>query len=489
MVNCPECETENDDNWNFCLDCGHNLSNNTVVDNRLIRIPPWNQEFANLESADHDIKQFYMYWVSEIEKDNFIYLGDNLSYIYSYLYSTIYDFIENEDIKFLSARFDRVMEGYSNYTTLKNYLIDWKADAHLFMGDYENSLKIRKEIGFNTYNLETYGYLKDDSLINGEVLVNYKYSCLTNFGKKNKNGIAKVLDTYLTDFKELYGKNIVRHFLEDYNFKDLKNDFKKLKRYFDYERDFNKLTKYYSPDNQLRFFPELTYYDLKNLSHKDLLRLKNNLDKRAYPEVFDKINPILSNSSKYLLEPSYGISNYKNLSNYQEIHANKRVIVNSIFRSVPKIISIQSYTFNVPYIIVKTLETALKKIIRESENLYREEKGIPRVGEGWVSETELYYKIKEAFPAEKIIHHGRPKWLGRQHLDIYFPKRNIAIEYQGLQHDQPVEFFGGEEAFKKRLELDTRKREICIKNNCYLIHVYPNYDFKTVKNKIKTLLK
>ena len=57
--------------------------------------------------------------------------------------------------------------------------------------------------------------------------------------------------------------------------------------------------------------------------------------------------------------------------------------------------------------------------------------------------TELYYKIKETFPNEKVVHHGKPSWLGQQHLDIYFPYKNIAIEYQGLQHQEPVEFFGG----------------------------------------------
>ena len=30
-----------------------------------------------------------------------------------------------------------------------------------------------------------------------------------------------------------------------------------------------------------------------------------------------------------------------------------------------------------------------------------------------------------------------------------FPKENIGIEYQGEQHDSPVEFFGGEESFEK----------------------------------------
>ena len=69
-----------------------------------------------------------------------------------------------------------------------------------------------------------------------------------------------------------------------------------------------------------------------------------------------------------------------------------------------------------------------------------------------MSETELYYLLKDNLSTEEIIHHGKPKWLGRQHVDIWFPKRKIGIEYQGIQHDQPVEYFGGEEGYKKAYE-------------------------------------
>jgi hypothetical protein len=139
----------------------------------------------------------------------------------------------------------------------------------------------------------------------------------------------------------------------------------------------------------------------------------------------------------------------------------------------------------VPLIVIEAFKNEIKKIFRESENIYREEKDIPKVGEGWVSETELYYKIKESFPHEKIIHHGRPSWLGRQHLDIYFPRRNIAIEYQGEQHDSPIEYFGGKKSFQKRKTLDIQKKEKCNLNNCHLIYAHPDYNFKNIENEIK----
>lgn len=85
----------------------------------------------------------------------------------------------------------------------------------------------------------------------------------------------------------------------------------------------------------------------------------------------------------------------------------------------------------------------ITKFFRVAEDNYRESIGIPKIGEGWISETDLYYKIKEEFPDYEVAQHARPKWLGLQHLDIFFPNDNVAIEYQGLQHYRPIEIFGG----------------------------------------------
>jgi hypothetical protein len=109
--------------------------------------------------------------------------------------------------------------------------------------------------------------------------------------------------------------------------------------------------------------------------------------------------------------------------------------------------------------------------MREAENRLREELGVPRVGEGWISETELFHTVREAFPAVEVFHHGQPEWLGRQHLDVWIPEWRIGIEYQGRQHFEPVEFFGGEEAFKATQARDAKKRELCGANNVTLIEV------------------
>ena len=127
-------------------------------------------------------------------------------------------------------------------------------------------------------------------------------------------------------------------------------------------------------------------------------------------------------------------------------------------------------------------------IILSSENKFRNSRGVPNIGEGWVSETNLYYELKEYFHQEEVIHHGKPSWLGRQHIDIWFPEYKIGVEYQGLQHDEPVDFFGGEEIFKKNLERDERKKRLFKENDSILIEVRPNYKLDDVVNEIKKLI-
>lgn len=118
----------------------------------------------------------------------------------------------------------------------------------------------------------------------------------------------------------------------------------------------------------------------------------------------------------------------------------------------------------------------LTKSKKEIANIVREEKGLPKIGEGWISETLLYYAVKDSLREHEVIHHGNPKWLGLQHLDIYIPDLNIGVEYQGKQHTEPVEFFGGVKAFKKNLERDKRKKRLCAENDLKLFYVFPETD-------------
>ena len=121
----------------------------------------------------------------------------------------------------------------------------------------------------------------------------------------------------------------------------------------------------------------------------------------------------------------------------------------------------------------------------EPNNIVRDLLNLPRLGEGWISETKLYYQLKQHFENDVVLQHIKPKWLGRQHFDIYFPLLNIAVEYQGKQHFEPVSYFGGSEAFKRNIERDERKKKLSEKNNCDLFYVEPGYDINELIEKIR----
>ncbi|MBM7558197.1 YqaE/Pmp3 family membrane protein [Halanaerobacter jeridensis] len=138
----------------------------------------------------------------------------------------------------------------------------------------------------------------------------------------------------------------------------------------------------------------------------------------------------------------------------------------------------------IPFYKIEEFLSFARELSRDAENLLREEKDIPKVGEGWVSETELYYKIKDYIENFEVVHHYNSDWLGQQHLDIFIPELDLAFEYQGKQHFEPVEFFGGEEAFEEQKKRDKRKKKKCSNNDVKLICVKPDYNFENIKEII-----
>jgi len=121
-----------------------------------------------------------------------------------------------------------------------------------------------------------------------------------------------------------------------------------------------------------------------------------------------------------------------------------------------------------PYIYCHARELEISH--RDAENLIRDKLGVPRIGEGWVSEMNLVNIVKDIFPNEIVKHQASPEWLGNQRLDIFVPSQHLAIEYQGKQHFEPVDFFGGVEGFHKTKERDEYKKSICEKNGIQIIY-------------------
>ena len=109
----------------------------------------------------------------------------------------------------------------------------------------------------------------------------------------------------------------------------------------------------------------------------------------------------------------------------------------------------------------------------------------------WKTEELVYKYIKKIYKENKVIYQHRPFFLkgkngGQMSYDIFITGLNIAIEYQGKQHFEPVEFFGGEEGFKETKKRDSLKRKLSIENGVKLIYVnyWEDINMDLLKNKI-----
>lgn len=105
----------------------------------------------------------------------------------------------------------------------------------------------------------------------------------------------------------------------------------------------------------------------------------------------------------------------------------------------------------------KRVSVIKKSHKEELEKIYSilVEKG--EISTKWKSEMALFQLVKKNF--KDAIFQYYDSWLDRQSLDIYIPSLRVGIEYQGIIHYEPVDYFGGEDAFKHRVYLDQLKQE------------------------------
>ncbi|USL89460.1 homing endonuclease [Bacillus phage vB_BceH_LY2] len=67
--------------------------------------------------------------------------------------------------------------------------------------------------------------------------------------------------------------------------------------------------------------------------------------------------------------------------------------------------------------------------------------------------------------------------------DFFLPDMDILIEFQGVQHYEPVEFFGGQTSFDKQVAHDKLKRDFAKDNHYLLIEIkYTNDTIDKITN-------
>jgi len=145
---------------------------------------------------------------------------------------------------------------------------------------------------------------------------------------------------------------------------------------------------------------------------------------------------------------------------------------------------------NITESTVKEYYRRIKSNIRSIENQVRKNSGYREVGTVY-NEILIFNYFKENFKDHDILYQYKPAWLGRQIFDVYFKSLNVAIEYNGKQHYQPIEFYGGDKGFENLVRLDTLKRKKCLENNCILFEIKYDEDINlalsNISDKINSL--
>jgi hypothetical protein len=145
-------------------------------------------------------------------------------------------------------------------------------------------------------------------------------------------------------------------------------------------------------------------------------------------------------------------------------------------------------TVNITESSVTEFYRRIKSNIRSIENQVRKNSGYREVGTVY-NEILIFNYFKENFKDQDVLYQYKPAWLGRQIFDVYFKSLNVAIEYNGKQHYQPIGFYGGDKGFENLVRLDLLKRKKCLENQCILFEIKYDEDIpqslSNIKNEIE----
>lgn len=97
-----------------------------------------------------------------------------------------------------------------------------------------------------------------------------------------------------------------------------------------------------------------------------------------------------------------------------------------------------------------------------------------RIISNMLNNDNIPFERQKSFDNLKGIGHGKLSY------DFYIPVFGVLIEYNGIQHYEPIEYFGGQKQLNIQLEHDKRKREYAKQNNIKLIEI-PYWEFDNIE--------
>lgn len=92
----------------------------------------------------------------------------------------------------------------------------------------------------------------------------------------------------------------------------------------------------------------------------------------------------------------------------------------------------------------------------------------------------IKYEFEKQFP--------KCKHINNLSFDFYLPNEHILIEYDGIQHFEPRDFFGGEKTFKELILNDSIKTKFAKDNNIPLLRI-PYTEFDNIEKLITEFIK
>ncbi len=99
----------------------------------------------------------------------------------------------------------------------------------------------------------------------------------------------------------------------------------------------------------------------------------------------------------------------------------------------------------------------------------------------FLTENNLSFESQKSFDSLRYEH--------RLLYDFYIEELGILIEFQGIQHYEPVTFFGGNKSFEKQKEKDALKRKFAESEGLKLIEIkYDNDSYEKVKELLNNTM-
>lgn len=411
-------------------------------------MPPFNEYYAPVDGAAPDVQRYFDWFVEQVKAGSSPDVEGNVSYLFAYIYEVIERFIEDRDYPALAKEFEFLRARYSD-TKIPSYLNSWQSDAAMLAGDWDEAWLRSDSLDPNA--IRTIGVRTFSRRIRAADVARLAAPMpTTDWGRRRRSKVLAAVDVLLDALHDEAGENFVDAFCAAYE---------------DRYADFSEI--------EIESLADDLDYGLNSESiRKELREAKERpgpgqfYDQRRTRTVFNGVPVGL---------PLYSFGIDFDDTKEEAVPPNP---YDSAGPATVQLVGLSSFAHI-------ALQARARWIVREAENIARIEAGVPRIGDGWISETELFNLVSEALPGVRVTRHSRPAWLAPQHLDVYLPEANIGIEFQGEQHYRPVDFFGGEANFIEQVRRDERKRKLCKKNGCLLIEVAAGYDADELLDRLR----